>query len=288
MGDEAINGMSQADAFQTFDGVNLYEHWWRPQAEPKAGIVLIHGLAEHCGRHTHLIQYLLDHGYAVDALDLRGHGKSNGVLAYVRNFDDYLLDVDLFVDRVKARLPGKPLFMLGLSMGGAIAALFAITRQSDIRGIATTAPTVKLAAAPPIMQKLSGLMSRIVPRMRTLKVNCSHVSRDPEVVKAYDTDPLVYRKGALARTGAELVRAGKLLQTEGSKLNLPLLIMHGGDDKITNVAGSHMLYEMAKTGDKTLKVYDGLYHEVLNEPEKDQVLKDLVDWLDAHVRSDDR
>lgn len=289
MGDEELNEISQADVFQTFDGINLYEQWWRPQQDPKAGIILIHGLAEHSGRHGHLIQHLLDHSYAVDALDLRGHGKSNGVVGYVRSFDDYLMDVDLFVDRVKGRLPGKPMFMLGLSMGGAIAALFAITRESTLRGIATSAPTVKLAeAAPPILQKLSAFVSRFAPRLPTLRVNCQHVSRDPEVVKAYDTDPLVYRKRALARTGAELVRAGKWLEAEGEKLNLPVLIMHGGADKITDVAGSRLLYEMAKTGDKTLKVYDGLYHEVLNEPEKETVLKDLVDWLDSHVRSDDR
>ena len=145
MGETSLQEKGQAGAFQSFDGVNIYEHWWRPIHESRASIIIVHGLQEHCGRYADFAQFLADNGYAVDTMDLRGHGKSNGVSAFVRTFDDYVADLEAFSDRVKARLPGKPVFLMGFSMGGTVASLFTILRKPDLRGLILSAPAIKLS-----------------------------------------------------------------------------------------------------------------------------------------------
>ncbi len=132
------------------------------------------------------------------------------------------------------------------------------------------------------------MIGRILPRLHAVKINQNHISRDPAVVQAYDSDPLIYRKGVLMRTGSELVRAGRYVRGRMNAFTLPLLVLQGSDDRITEPEGSRRLFENAASTDSALKMYQGLYHEILNEPEREQVLQDIVDWLDAHVRSSDR
>jgi alpha-beta hydrolase superfamily lysophospholipase len=266
----------------------LYERWWRPQPEPKAGIVLVHGLAEHSGRYVSTVQHLARHGYAVDAFDLRGHGKSSGVPLYVRSFDEYLDDLDVFLDRVRARLPGRPLFLLGHSMGGVIAVLYAIDREPRVRGVVLSAPAVQLSnEGSPLLQKAAAAIARFLPKLNTIKIDRNFISRDPAVVAAYDNDPMIYRKGILLKTGSELVRAGRSIREQPIRFSLPVLILQGTGDRITEPEGARRLYDSVASADRTLKLYEGLYHEIMNEPEKEQVLQDIVEWLDNHIRSDD-
>jgi acylglycerol lipase len=288
-GEEKMPWISEAGSFPGLDRVMLYEQWWRPEQEPKAGIVLVHGLAEHSGRYLSVVDHLSQHGYAVDTFDLRGHGKSNGVPILVNSFDDYLTDLDVFLDRVRARLPGKPLFLLGHSMGGAITALFAICHQPQVRGIILSAPSVKISSdVSPILQKASSALACILPRLKTMKIKHRHISRDPAVVEAYDGDPLVYRKGILLKTGSELVKATKRIRSRAQEFSLPVLILQGTRDKLADPDINKWFYETISSSDRTLKLYEGLYHEVMNEPEKEQVLQDIITWLDAHVRCGDR
>ncbi len=280
---------SEAGTFPALDGVMLYERWWRPQPEPKAGIVLVHGLAEHSGRYVPIVQHLARHGYAVDAFDLRGHGKSSGVPLYIRSFDEYLNDLGVFLDRVRARLPGRPLFLLGHSMGGVIAVLYAIDREPRIRGVVLSAPAVQLSnEGSPLLQKAAAAIARFLPKLNTVKIDRNFISRDPAVVAAYDNDPMIYRKGILLKTGSELVRAGRSIREQPISFSLPVLILQGTGDRITEPEGARRLYDSVASADRTLKLYEGLYHEIMNEPEKDQVLQDIVEWLDNHIRSDDR
>ena len=278
----------EAGSFPTLDKILLYEHWWRPEREPKAGVVLVHGLAEHSGRYYPFIRNLLDHGYAVDTFDLRGHGRSKGVPVFVQAFDEYLSDLDMFLDRVKARLPGKPLFLMGCSMGGGIAALYSILHAPEIRGVVLVGPTVRINRdVSPLLQKLSGVLGRFFPHFKMMKINHRLVSRDRAVQEAYDRDPLVYRHGLKARLGAELIRSTERLQSRIQDFAFPVLLLQGGDDKLVDPEACRWFYDSISSGDRTLKVYEGLYHEVLNEPEKESVQQDVMSWLDSHVRSDD-
>lgn len=270
--------------FQSSDGLNLFEQSWLPAKEPKAVIIIIHGYAEHSGRYALMANYLVDHGYAVETFDLRSHGKSDGKNTFIRLFDEFLSDVDLFLKRVQKRHPNKNLFLLGHSMGGLIASLFVVSRQPELRGLILSAAAVKISDdISPLLVKLSSVIGKILPKLPTIKLDNAAISRDPEIVKKYDTDPLNYRGGIPARTGAEINRAMKLIQQQMEAINLPLLILHGTADRLADPEGSKQLYERAESKDKTLKLYDGFYHEVMNEPEKEKVLADIMEWLDGHI-----
>jgi alpha-beta hydrolase superfamily lysophospholipase len=288
-GDSTEYPGAEIGTFPALDGVTLYERWWRPKPEPKAGIVLVHGLAEHSGRYVPTARYLTEHGYAFDAFDLRGHGKSGGIRLFLNSFEEYLSDLDLFLDRVRARLPGRPLFLLGHSMGGVIVTFYALEREPRVRGVVLSAPAVKLSnEVSPLLQKTAAVIARFLPMLKTVKINRNFISRDPAVVEAYDSDPLNYRGGVLMRTGSELVRAGRHVRERMDAFTLPILVLQGTGDRITEPDDSRRLYENAASADRALKLYEGLYHEILNEPEKEQVLQDIVGWLDLHIRSDDR
>jgi len=272
--------------FTSFDGLKLYDQWWRPQSEPRASVVVLHGLCEHSSRYNEVAQFLTAQGYAVDTFDLRGHGKSEGIKSYIESFDNYLKDLDVFLNRVRLRLPNKPVFLLGHSMGGGICSMYCITRQPDIRGVILSAPTVKISKdISPFFQKISPMLSRLFPKLPTVKLETAALSRDPEILKKRNNDPLVYQGRILLRTGAEILQATRLIQTQMERISLPLLILHGTEDRFADVEGSKMLYDGVKERDKTLKLYDGLFHEIMNEPEKEQVLHDIVTWMKDRTRS---
>ncbi|MFQ5952948.1 MAG: alpha/beta hydrolase, partial [Candidatus Omnitrophota bacterium] len=262
------------ETFKTTDCLDIFAQWWRPGAEPKAVVVIVHGYAEHSSRYTHVAEYLIRHGYAVYAFDLRGHGRSEGTRAFVRSFDDYLADLACFLTRVNKREQGKPIFLLGHSMGGTIVTLFAVTRQSDVRGLILSGTLLK---TPEDISSLSLYFSRIAsyifPKLPVIKkVDSRLISRDPRVVARYENDPLVYRGNMLAGEAAQINRAINLIRIRMESISLPLLILHGTADGLVDVEGSKELYNRAGSADKTLKLYESFYHEVLNEPDKERVL----------------
>ncbi len=265
--------------FEGVDDCELYEQWWRPPT-PQAVVIIVHGLAEHSSRYTPAATYLASQGFAVYTFDLRGHGNSDGDQAYVQSFRDYLADLGILLSRVQEREPDKSIFLFGHSLGGAIATLFVIRYLPFLRGLILSAPALKTGSSiPPLLVRLSGIVGRIAPKLATIKLEAKAISRDPQVVEAYEQDPLVYRGGILARTGAETNGAIKEIQARMEEVTLPLLIMHGTADRLTEVEGSKQLYTRAESKDKQLKLYEGLYHEILNEPEKEQVLGDMLNWL---------
>jgi acylglycerol lipase len=294
------------DHFTARDGLRLYEQWWLPEEDARAVVVVVHGINEHGGRYARLADDLNRRGYAVCAMDLRGHGRSDGQRAWIGAFDEYLDDLDVLLGRVAARQPGKPVFLFGHSMGGAVVALSCIRREVGqvadlsatsedpvprtgwqpvlpIRGLVLSAPAVLVAGGVfPVLRRLASFASVVWPTLRLTRMGCRFISRDPAVVEAFRNDPLVFHGRFPVRTGAEILRAAKRIQVHAGELRLPLLVLHGTRDFVTDPRGSRLLCARAGAADRTLHLYEGLYHEILSEPEREKVLADLLAWLDAH------
>jgi alpha-beta hydrolase superfamily lysophospholipase len=272
----------QSETFRFAGGgaASLSCRQWRPASEPRTIALLVHGYAEHGGRYAHVAERLVAAGHAVYALDLRGHGLSPGVRADVRRFEDYLSDVEGLLAVVRERHPGRPVVLVGHSMGGAIAILFASRRGGELAALVTSGAGVKLGGrVPPLLVFVVRALALLAPRLPLTPIDVEAVSRDAAVVARYRVDPLNYHGRIRARMGRELVRATELIAAELHRIALPALILHGGGDRLADPEGSRMLHEGIVSTDRRLVVYDGLYHEIFNEPEREQVLDDLVGWL---------
>lgn len=270
--------------FQTRDGLELYECRWMPVGEPRAGVVFLHGFTEHTGRYRELLETLCRHGYAVWAIDLRGHGKSQGRPIYIRSFDEYLDDLDLLLGRVRASLAGRPLFLMGHSMGAGIVLLSAMERTPDVAGVVASAPPVRIGGNVfPLLRHLAWVLGRVFPRLRVVSLGGSMLSRDPKVVEDFRNDPLVYHGRLPTRTGSEILRSSRRIRRGMGGLEKPLLILHGTGDVLTNPEGSRRLVAEAASRDKTQTFYEGAYHDLFHEPEKDRVTADVIQWLDART-----
>lgn len=268
-------------AFTAPDGIRLFTQCWCVDA-PQAAVALVHGHAEHSGRYAHVAAHLNARDVSVYAYDQRGFGRSGGRRGYIGSFDQLLDDLHHFLHRTQQRLPDAPLFLFGHSMGGAVCALYAIEHDPDLRGLILSSPAVEVDDdIAPFLRKLAGLLGRLVPTLPTIHTPTDAISRDPEVVADATSDPLNYHGRVRARTGAELIRAVRRIQAQMEAITLPLLVFHGTADRLTDPAASQMLYKHARASDKTLKLYDGLYHETFNEPEKEQVLDDMARWIAA-------
>jgi alpha-beta hydrolase superfamily lysophospholipase len=279
--------LHQETHFAARDGLRLYEQCWLLDGPSQAAVVIVHGINEHSGRYARLAADLTGRGYAVYMMDLRGHGRSDGDRVMIRSFDEYLDDVEVLLERVAEREPGKALFLLGHSMGGAIVALLAIERPPRIRGLILSSPALRIGGRVfPILRKLAAFFSVVWPTLRVVGIGHRFISHDPAVVAAFENDPLVFHGRLPVRTGAEILRAASRIQTHMEAVRLPLLILHGTGDFITDPNGSRQLYRRANSSDKTLRLYPALYHEVFSEPERDQALADLLGWLDARRESE--
>lgn len=270
--------------FQTRQGTKIYYQHWQPESDPKAVLLLVHGLAEHSGRYQNVVEYFVPRGYAVYGLDHPGHGKSDGVRVYVEGFGDYLQPIETYLGMIRAWHSDRPVFLVGHSMGGLIAAVYLLEHQEQFRGAVLSAPAVKVSdSVSPLTIAIGKLLARLLPQAGILALDSSAISKDKAVVSAYINDPLVYTGKVTARLGAEMLAAMQRVTAEAETLRLPLLLLQGSDDRLVDPAGARMLYEKARSTDKTLKVYPGLYHEVFNEPEREQVFADMEAWLQAHL-----
>ncbi|MEO6652919.1 MAG: lysophospholipase [Ilumatobacteraceae bacterium] len=270
--------------FTAFDGTSIVHRSWLPDDDPKAVVLLVHGLGEHSGRYGHVAARLISHGYAVHALDLRGHGKSDGKRAYVRSYDEFMADLIQFRALVTAEHPGLPLFVLGHSMGGNLVMSHVLDHQDGLAGMVLSGPALKPGDDfSPIKLKLLAGLARIAPGVRPEGLSADAISRDPAVVDAYRADPLVFTGKISAGLGGALIAAMNTFPTRYPSLTLPILLMHGTEDRLTNVDGSRQLEAEAVNAEIEAHYYDGLYHEIFNEPEQDAVLGDLVTWLDGHT-----
>lgn len=269
----------------TRDGEELYLQAWIPD-DFKAAVLIVHGLAEHSGRYAHVAEFLTENGYAVYTFDGRGHGKSvdGPPDAFYPSIDDYTDDVADLYGKMKQHAAGKPCFIFGHSMGGCITSYYEITQNPDTAGILLSGPAVIVGDdISPFLIRVSKLLSRIAPKMATTVLDGSSISRDPIEVEKYNNDPLNYRGGIRARVGAEMLKAINTITEKTAQFKNPVLIMHGTADRIASPAGSQNLYDGASSTDKTLKLYDGLFHELVNEPEKEMVMNDMLAWMEARL-----
>jgi alpha-beta hydrolase superfamily lysophospholipase len=248
-------------------------------------VVIAHGAGEHSGRYAHVARRLADDGYAVYALDHRGHGRSDGPRAVIDRMDNAVEDLSRLIVLASSEQPGVPLFLLGHSMGATIAIRYAIADQDRLTGLILSGPLAALEAASSPTRLVARLLSALAPRLPLFAVDPTLVSRDPDVVNAYETDPLVHHGRLPARTIAELARTVDSLPQEVGAITVPTLIMYGSGDHLVPPAGSMMLNDRIGAADTTLKTYDGLYHEILNEPEQDAVMDDMCSWLRARVKA---
>lgn len=270
--------------FQSPQGANIYYQHWQPQDAPKAVLLVVHGLAEHSGRYMNLVNYFVPRGYAVYGLDHIGHGKSDGRRVYIEHFSDFTGPLKTYFDMIQGWHPGKPVFLVGHSMGGLIGAVYLLEHQNELKGAVLSAPAVKVSdTISPVTITVGKILSAILPKAGLLALDAAAISKDKAVVSAYINDPLVYTGKVTARLAAEMLSAMQRVTAQAADIRLPILLLQGSADRLVDPSGAKMLQENASTPDKTLKVYDGLYHEVFNEPEREQVLQDVEAWLEAHL-----
>jgi alpha-beta hydrolase superfamily lysophospholipase len=264
--------------------VQLHGRAWLPEEEPGMVVVLSHGLGEHLGRYEWLANRLVEAGCAVYAIDHRGHGRSGGAApANIDRFDYVVSDLGAFAGRAQREHPGVPMVLFGHSMGGLVALDCALRNAHGLVGLALSAPALAAAdAVPPMKLAIARLMSRIAPNAGALKLEAAAVSRDRAVVRAYEQDPLVFHGAIPSRTAVELLDAMDSVAARAGRLRLRVLAQHGTADRLVPLAGVQPVYQ--RLGDqrmRTLRIYEGLYHEIYNEPERERVLADLLSWLEA-------
>ncbi len=269
----------------TFDGeagATLYARSWAPDGDAHSIAVIAHGLAEHSGRYGELVGHLVAAGYAVYALDHRGHGKSSGGRANIDRFEYVLADLHRLFERARAERPGRPATLIGHSMGGGIAFAYACRHQAELHALVLSAPLLGTDPKVSKVQEIAArVLSKVAPGLGALKLPADTISRDPGVVKAYQQDPLVYTGAIPARTLVELVEAVATFPALAPSLELPVLVLHGTGDTLVPLAYTTPVVERIGAKDRTVKHYDGLYHEVFNEPERARVFADVMSWLAA-------
>jgi acylglycerol lipase len=270
--------------FKGVRNTHIFYQAWLPEGGVKAVLPIVHGLGDHSGRYMNVVNHFVPLGYVVYGVDQPGHGKSDGLREYVERFDDFSDTLTAYLAMVREWQPGKPIFLLSHSIGGLIASYYLLDHQAEFQGAIFSAPVVKVASHVSQMTVfMARALSLLAPTAGVLPVDPSTLSRDPDVVSAYINDPLVFHGKTTARLSAEMLMALTRVSAETSKITLPFLAMQGGADRLVDPDGAEILYKKAGSKDKTLKIYEGLYHEIFNEPEHTQVLGDVERWLEARV-----
>jgi acylglycerol lipase len=267
----------------TKDHLNLFTRTWEPETEGRAIVCLVHGLGEHSGRYNEVAEVLNGSGYIVCAFDLRGHGRSGGVRGHTPSYDILMDDINRFLATAGLRYPRLPLFLYGHSLGGSLVINYALRRQTLSNGVIVTAPGLRPAFAVPMGKMfLLRLMYYVWPSLSvTNELDISGLAHDPEVIRAYRSDPLVHNRITPGLAMASL-KAGEWAIRRSSAFPVPILLMHGSGDQITSVAASREF--AAGAGDMcTLKIWNGLYHELHNENERSEVFASMLAWLKARM-----
>ncbi len=264
-------------------GLSIYWQSLLPEDEPRAVVVIAHGASEHSGRYRHVAARLTAEGYGVYAIDHRGHGRSEGSRALIDRTAHAVADLDSLVVLATAKHPRTQVFLLGHSMGGTLALCYTMDHERRLAGLILSGPLAALEAASPATRMIAKLLSAVTPKLPAVSIDATLVSRDPAVVRAYETDPLVHHGKLPARTVAELAAAIESFPQAVQAITIPTLIMYGTADQLCPPHGSVMLGERIGSTDRTLTSYEGLYHEILNEPEQDRVLDQICSWLRAHL-----
>lgn len=261
-------------------GLSLFATSWLPEGAPRDHLVLAHGYGEHLGRYHAVAEYLTAAGYAIHALDHRGHGKSAGPRAVIDSFANADADLDKLVDKVRAESGLNRIKLVGHSMGGSLALNYALNHPEMLSGLVLSGPAIG-GGLPRLQAWLLALISRIAPALGMIQLDADAVSRDAQVVAAYKADPLVFHGKVPARTAREMMHAVTTYPARVGAMELPCLLMHGSADTLVRAVDAQPVFDAIASPDKTVRIFDGLYHEIFNEPERLEVLALVRDWLDA-------
>ncbi|PPD58988.1 alpha/beta hydrolase [Dehalogenimonas etheniformans] len=270
--------------FSVAKHLSLFYQAWLPDNRQKAIIVLVHGLADHSSRYQNVVNHLVPRGYAVWTYDQRGHGQSPGPRCYVNRLSDLIGDLKSFSNFVSSQNPGTPVFIVGHSMGALESIAFATENPPFVAGYALSGMLLRIGQnVPKLLLSLSGTLSSLIPHLGVQTIECEAISRDQSVVKAYIADPLVYTGKVPVRMGAELITAMASVQTKLTAVKSPILLLHGGADRLASPSSSQITFDSVSSQDKEIRIFPGCYHEIFNEPCRDFVLGTLSLWLDKHL-----
>jgi alpha-beta hydrolase superfamily lysophospholipase len=271
-------------SFDGVGGVRIVYDVWTPDTEPTGVVVLAHGYGEHARRYDHVAQRFGESGLITYALDHRGHGRSGGKRVYLRDISEYTDDFHTLVGIAADEHPGLKLVVLGHSMGGAIVFTYGVEHPDDYAAMVLSGPAVYAQdEVSPVMTVVAKVLGSVLPGLPVEELPADAVSRDPKVVAAYEADPLVHHGKLPAGIAKALIGVGETMPQRAASLTAPLLVVHGGQDKLIPVAGSRRLVECVGSTDVNLKVYPELYHEVFNEPERALVLDDVTTWIETRL-----
>ncbi|HWU95011.1 MAG TPA: lysophospholipase [Sphingomonas sp.] len=270
------------ETFGSTGHVNIFFRSWLPEGEPRAVVVICHGVNSHGGQHEWTAQRFVEQGYAAYALDLRGRGRSDGERFYVEKVADYVDDVAGTIAIAKSRHPGKKVFLLGHSAGGVTSCTYTLDNQRELAGFICESFAFQVPAPGFALAAIKGL-SHVAPHLGVLKLKNEDFSRDPEWVAKLNADPYIKDEVQPAATVAALVRADERMRKEFDTITIPVLILHGTEDHATVCHGSEFFYEHAGSSDKTLKIYQGHYHDLLADLGKESVMADILQWVEART-----
>ena len=263
-------------------GVDIFLRSWKPVGKARAVVVICHGVNSHGGQYLWPAGQFAMSGLAPFVLDMRGRGKSDGERYYVDDISEYVADVSSVIRLAKSRYPGLPVFLLGHSAGGVVCCSYALDQQAEIAGLICESFAFKVPA-PDAALAVIKLLSAVAPRLKVLRLKNEDFTRDPIAVRILNGDPLTANEVQPAKTVAALVRANERLRREFRRITLPVLILHGTADKATMPSGSQLFFDTAGSHDKTLKLYDGHFHDLLNDVGKETVMADIKAWIEARL-----
>lgn len=270
------------ETFKAPDGLNIFFRSWNSQATARGVGVIVPGFNSHSGYYEWVAEQLTTEGLAVYAIDLRGRGRSDGERFYVEQFAEYVGDVSALVKLAKSRHPALPVYLLGHSAGGVISCIYALENQSELAGLICESFAFQVPAPDFALAVFKGL-SHVAPHAHVLHLKNEDFSRDPKVVQTMNEDPLIAHETQPTQTLAELVRADERLKAELPRITLPVMILHGTADKAARPSGSQLFYDTAGSSDKTLKLYDGGFHDLLNDTDRQRVMSDVRQWITARL-----
>lgn len=270
---------------KTQDGIDIFCKKDIPD-NPRAVIVIVHGFAEHLARYDNFTQKLNENRIACYRFDDRGHGRSTGLMLHVESYNDYINDAELIVQKAKSEFPGLPLFMFGHSMGGFIATIYGEKYKDRLDGqILSGAATDEPPQSNPVLKAVINILNSFCPNFRIKNDLSELISRDKEVVNKYRNDPLIHCKATVRFFKQFIIEGITYLKNNMKDYSYPCLILHGKDDKLVKCKSSENFYSNISSKDKKIKIYDNLYHEILNEPEKDIVINDIMIWLESRINN---
>ena len=269
-------------SFNGVGGLNIATYSWRPEGEPRGVVAIVPGFNSHSGYYNWVAEQLVADGLAAYSVDLRGRGRSDGERFYVASFDEYVSDVAGLIEMAKSENTGVPVFLLGHSAGGVISCLYTAEHQDELAGLICESFAFEVPAPDFALAALKGL-AHVFPHAHVVKLKNEDFSRDPAAVEKMNGDPLIAHETQPTQTMAELARADQRLKGEFPEITIPVLILHGTADKATKYQGSQLFYDTAGSTDKTLKLYEGHFHDLLNDVDKELVITDIKNWIDARI-----